>query len=805
MTVTAETYYCYNVRAINDAGESAWAGEACDSTPAAPEPPKGWVAYNDLNPHTGDQNASYVTEWDYNASGAALVDSITTLVLPVTITGTIVNGYDPLHETNGGQCNSGTEAGDWFGPSGGVIVDLQNTIEIDEATWANIVTFDNLDPAKMYKITLSANRHNPDYANQRYATVTIEGTTARTNTSSSGVIVYADTSVSFSVGYNTVNGYVAEWSNIAAGPDGSFSIRNVWDTSQAGTKGYAMSAFRLQEIDTTLAPQYTVAVTAVGNGSVTRDPDQALYDEFETVELTALPDSGWVFTGWSGDMTGSDNPDTLTVTANMSVTATFDPDTIYTIAVTTVGNGTVTLDPDSASYDLSEPVELTALPDSGWVFTGWSGDLTGSLNPDTLTVTGDMAVTAHFAVFSTLTCEDYESGFTISQTVGSHADWFDNGGGPVVTAGAGVNSSVGLAAANNIFTWSSEGFDWNDPDFESVVLEMDFESNTTGTGDVFNDDRVGWMIFDDDIGSDHIFGIQFDDSDNKIEGYWDGITGADKRPLITTWSPKRETWYRLWVKVSRLTATSARIDVTVHELAGDGTVAVADVAGGTIADTDLLGDDVPATKYFTASTIWPGYKNYNGSSDGAADNACYEVKLSPKYTITATADPDTAGIVVLTPDFAEYAAGDTVIVTAVPADTTWMFDTWSGDMTTTENPETLIVAGNTTVTAHFKRAPTAAGDPVPQRTELVQNRPNPFNPTTTIEYVLAGGGDVSLRVYDVKGRLVRTLVDGHKGVGVHAEVWNGRNDRGEPVASGVYFYRLRAGETVITKKAILLK
>jgi len=259
------------------------------------------------------------------------------------------------------------------------------------------------------------------------------------------------------------------------------------------------------------------------------------------------------------------------------------------------------------------------------------------------------------------------------------------------------------------------------------------------------------------------------------------------------------------VKITKLTATSAQIDVTVHELAGDGSVAVADVASGTIADTDLLGDNVPHTKYFTGSQVWPGYKNYNGSADGAADNACYEVKLSPKYTITATADPDTAGSVTLLPDLAEYAAGDTVIVTAIPADSTWEFDAWTGDLTTTVNPETLIVAGNTTVEAHFKLAPTAAGDAVPQRTALGQNRPNPFNPTTTIEYVLATGGQVSLRVYDVKGRLVRTLVDGQKGVGAHAEVWNGRNNRGEPVASGVYFYRLRTGQTVFTKKAILLK
>ena len=226
-------------------------------------------------------------------------------------------------------------------------------------------------------------------------------------------------------------------------------------------------------------------------------------------------------------------------------------------------------------------------------------------------------------------CEDFEAGYTPGSMIGTHADWFDGGNGPNVNSGIGVNSSVGLAPGKNIFTWTAQPFDWNAPDFLGVVLQMDFQSNSSGTGNAFNDDRVGWMIYDDDISSDHIFGIQFDDSDNKIEGYWDGKTSNDRKPLITTWSPERSTWYRLRVEITALTDTSARIDVNVHELNADGSIAVADVATGTIPDTDLLGDDVPHLKYFTAATIWPGFKNFDSSSDGAADNACVEVLTTP--------------------------------------------------------------------------------------------------------------------------------------------------------------------------------
>jgi hypothetical protein len=91
------------------------------------------------------------------------------------------------------------------------------------------------------------------------------------------------------------------------------------------------------------------------------------------------------------------------------------------------------------------------------------------------------------------------------------------------------------------------------------------------------------------------------------------------------------------------------------------------------------------------------------------------------------------------------------------------------------------------------------------RTELQQNRPNPFNPNTTISFYLAREARVELEIYDTKGRLVRTLVDGPLGFGAHDVDWDGTSDRGERVSSGVYFYRLRAGKETHTKKMTLLK
>ncbi|MDH5271362.1 MAG: T9SS type A sorting domain-containing protein, partial [Candidatus Krumholzibacteria bacterium] len=88
---------------------------------------------------------------------------------------------------------------------------------------------------------------------------------------------------------------------------------------------------------------------------------------------------------------------------------------------------------------------------------------------------------------------------------------------------------------------------------------------------------------------------------------------------------------------------------------------------------------------------------------------------------------------------------------------------------------------------------------------LSQNTPNPFNPTTTISYVLPAKGRAVLRVYAADGRLVRTLVDGVLDAGAHEMTWDGRDDRGRLVASGVYFYRLEAGRFQDAKKMVLLK
>ena len=99
---------------------------------------------------------------------------------------------------------------------------------------------------------------------------------------------------------------------------------------------------------------------------------------------------------------------------------------------------------------------------------------------------------------------------------------------------------------------------------------------------------------------------------------------------------------------------------------------------------------------------------------------------------------------------------------------------------------------------------------VPEETALLHNYPNPFNPETWIPYQLAEEADVTLMIYDMNGQLVRQLAVGHQAAGMYqsrsrAAYWDGRNQLGESVASGLYFYTLTAGEFSATRRMLILK
>ena len=119
-------------------------------------------------------------------------------------------------------------------------------------------------------------------------------------------------------------------------------------------------------------------------------------------------------------------------------------------------------------------------------------------------------------------------------------------------------------------------------------------------------------------------------------------------------------------------------------------------------------------------------------------------------------------------------------------------------------------ASDTTAAAPANSSLASSETPTPDATQLLTNYPNPFNPETWIPYQLAEPADVTLTIYGMNGEVVRQLALGHQAAGVYqsrsrAAYWDGKNELGEPVASGIYFYTLIAGDFTATRKMLIRK
>jgi hypothetical protein len=122
----------------------------------------------------------------------------------------------------------------------------------------------------------------------------------------------------------------------------------------------------------------------------------------------------------------------------------------------------------------------------------------------------------------------------------------------------------------------------------------------------------------------------------------------------------------------------------------------------------------------------------------------------------------------------------------------------------------LYVTGTNGILSFFIDLQTGIEDNLESQPEiytaaLSHNYPNPFNPSTTIEYSLLRQSNIELTIFDLLGRKVKTLIKSNKPAGSYSVTWDGRDESGQPVATGVYLYRLTAGDFTQTKKMLVLK
>ena len=140
---------------------------------------------------------------------------------------------------------------------------------------------------------------------------------------------------------------------------------------------------------------HTLNSQVEGSGTIIIEPDKGAFIEGTSVKLTAVPDEDFFFDGWSGDTVSSLNPINIIMDASKSITANYILQYVY-LTTGVNGLGSVTISPESEKYEVGSEVTLTAVPDQGNTFDGWSGSAAGTLNPLIITMDENKNITATF-------------------------------------------------------------------------------------------------------------------------------------------------------------------------------------------------------------------------------------------------------------------------------------------------------------------------------------------------------------------------------------------------------------------------
>ncbi|WP_299628382.1 InlB B-repeat-containing protein, partial [uncultured Tenacibaculum sp.] len=216
--------------------------------------------------------------------------------------------------------------------------------------------------------------------------------------------------------------------------------------------------------------QHTLTTNAT-NGTISRNPNTPIagtYDFGTDVVLTATPNAGYQFDGWSGDASGTTNPLTITMDADKTVTAIFSK--IQHTLTTNATNGTISRNPNTpiaGTYDFGTDVVLTATPNAGYQFDGWSGDASGTTNPLTITMDADKTVTAVFSKIQHTLTTNATNGTIARNPVTPTAGTYDFGTDVVLTATPN--------AGYQFDGWSSDASGTTNP----LTITMDVDKTVT--------------------------------------------------------------------------------------------------------------------------------------------------------------------------------------------------------------------------------------------------------------------------------------------------------------------------------------
>jgi hypothetical protein len=442
-------------------------------------------------------------------------------------------------------------------------------------------------------------------------------------------------------------------------------------------------------VDTTyIGPECGLTVNVVGSGSVVKIPDQAVYDWGTNVTLTANPTVGWSFDHWSGDASGTVNPVTVNMTSDKTVTATFTQDT-YALTIMVIGSGSVNLN-NSGLYYYGDVVELTAVPAIGWSFDNWTGDLNASANPATILIDGDKMVTATFT----------QNEYTL--TVGT----VGNGNINLNNTGPYHYGDIVELTAVPVTGWSFQ--DWSGDLLGSVnpsTILIDGNKAVTAT---FTQNTYTLAITTVGSGSVNL---------NNSGPYHYGDV------VELTAVPTAGWTFSVWSGhlFGSANPTTLFIDgnkaVTATFIQSQYTLTVTTVGSGSVVLNNTgpyhLGDAIQLT---ANPTVGWSFDHWSSDLSGSTNPATIIINVNKAVTATFTQNtyalsvsiaPVGAGSVNLN-NTGPYHYGDVVQLTAVPT-VGFSFGHWSGDLSGSVNPTTIVINGNKAVTASFTQPAPVGG------------------------------------------------------------------------------------------------
>jgi len=183
----------------------------------------------------------------------------------------------------------------------------------------------------------------------------------------------------------------------------------------------------------------------------------------------------------------------------------------------------------------------------------------------------------------------------------------------------------------------------------------------------------------------------------------------------------------------------------------------------------------------------------------------YKAVFNVQYFLHTQINPSDGGTVSPSEPGSWFDKGIQVTLNADPADG-YTFMYWSGSINTPNNPVKITMDQSKSAIAHFHKSTDISENPdLPDTFMLGQNYPNPFNPETTIEYQIPVSGHIKLEICNTKGQTIRILVDSYQNAGTYQTIWNGRDNLGHMVSSGIYYYVLRNKTHIKIKKLLFIK